>query len=222
MLYVSRRVCNQLIEAGASKGYDCGVVDSTTGVETVLKLPEIKTVLKEGVSIRGVTCDYDIVDGDFSIVDISPFQEQSTMSRNQVRAMVLYGIQIIVYNAMITDILWSRNTLKSDVKIRLSNFGSICADLLINGLTVGDAAHTVTFIIDDKLKSISDRAFWIAGITGRLGLGLQWCTGLMFDLRELSDDGVARRVYKQLEKFKGPIAPFVIDRQERKLIYCDR
>lgn len=193
MLYISRRI-------GANKA---GVVDTDDGVEQIISLYQLGSSMYKKLGVRGRTFT-----GMYqSSVIVLPYQPDETRSPIQLKARLLTGVDIKVYNDIVTNINLSA-VLNPPVTIRLSDFGSKCSDCLLLG-NKDTGRHIITLVFDNKI-SVGDDAF--RRDIEIIGLGVQG-VGVKFDLREAED---VSKIYSGLIRFNGwQILSSVIDHRER-------
>lgn len=145
MLYISRII--------SQKRY--GVVDTDTGVETVMSGAEIRNLVEvHGKEIKGVA----VSDFDGQVMgDITVWQPQETISRLQVKARAIYGVVVKMNGDQVTNISIPRSM--DCGRVKLSDLGKkFCASVFqgseING--------SVTFVLDDSIEVVKDtfRGWW--------------------------------------------------------------
>ena len=193
MLYISRRI-------GANKA---GVVDTDDGVEQIISLYQFGSSMYKKLGVRGFTFT-----GMYqSSVIVLPYQPDETRSPIQLKSRLLTGVDVKVYNDIVTNINLS-TVLNPPVTIRLSDFGSKCSDCLLLG-NKATGRHIITLVFDNKI-SVGDDAF--RRDIEIIGLGVQG-VGVKFDLREVED---VSKIYSGLIRFNGwQILSSVIDHRER-------
>lgn len=172
MLYVSRMV---------DRSHVC-VTDSDDGVEDVLTASElIKYTRDLGLDIKGVSV-FRGKGGRYK-VSASVYQPMETVSTTQTKHKVLSGVDVKVSGSTITSIQWPVQRDDHPVSIRLSNFGTSCADYIFwwKGLTEN---RNLTIILDDKIKATGKSFKYLSII------------GVKFDLREVKNEKLATLVYK--------------------------
>lgn len=125
-----------------------GVVDSETGVETIMTHEDAIVTLPYGAGeIDGVF--HNGMGGDYC--SIVPYQPKETLSRKQLKTKVLKQVEVRVYDGKITCVNWNPSALKHDVEIRLSEFGKSCTAFIVHP-EFADVAHEVTIVLDNKCK----------------------------------------------------------------------
>lgn len=203
MLYVSRFI--------NSDSY--GIVDTDDDVEEIVTQNELMSfVMDYGLRIAGIatrTAEFSF--GNIDYVDkIVIHQHPSFTKPIQAKVSLIYHTDIKLYKSMITSIIWDASQIKEQVSIRLSDFGDFVADRVLLG-NKWNKKPSITLILDDKIK-VTEKSF-DAGVYGTYDYGV------CFDLRELSDDLMARSVYKNVlgpernrQGFK-----YIIDSEERML-----
>lgn len=180
MLYISRRI-------GANK---VGVVDTDDGVEQIISLYQFGSSMYKKLGVRGCTFTGRYQSGAI----VLPYQPDETRSPVQLKARLLTGVDIKVYNDIVTNINLS-TVLNPPVTIRLSDFGSKCSDCLLLG-NKDTGRHIITLVFDNKI-SVGDDAF--RRDIEIIGLGVQG-VGVKFDLREAED---VSKIYSGLIRFNG-------------------
>ena len=180
MLYLSRYI-------GASK---YGVVDTDDNTENACTIIDLrKAVLDHDLAIVGV------YPGTYNGLywlredNICVYQPMQTISVLQTKAKVMLGIDIKIYNDIITSLTWSDKITKP-VSIRLSDFGTSCASYIFTGIEQMDGKR-VRIIMDDKIKFSEDTfkiKFYADAYTDIEKIGV------VFDVREMSDQ-CAEKLY---------------------------
>lgn len=180
--YISRRI-------GATK---YGVVDTDDGAEDIMTLKEIReAVLKHGYEIKGV----DVIIGlsEYShIKDIGRiyvWQDVSEQSVRQVKLKSLNGVEIKTQGDMIVSIVLPKDAAQRKAcSVRLSDYGSVCADYLFNDTKTQPkwAGNFLTLILDDKLE-VTSKSFNGAGTLE-----------IHFDLREVTNKRTVESAYKSV------------------------
>ena len=212
MLYISRQVGED----------DFGVVDTDDGVEQAISFSGICHCVSElGLSIAGVATE-ELPFGRF-VHDITVYQPEWSLSREQVRLQLLLNVSIVVYKSMITKIAWDADKILKPVTIRLSDFGTqLGKNILLGNKFVG--RHVITLVLDDKLQHNDEDSGYVGFPEGLLigdtDLGVNGM-GVMFDLRELSNSSVVRLLYDGLYSmaFRGDISEMrasILDNEVRK------
>ena len=179
MLYVSRMI-----------GYShLGVVDTETGKEEIYDRESVAhTITKRGIFIVGAAFERQ-----FGVYDVSslptPYQPPETVTPLQVKMNVLCGIDVRVYKSTITRFIFRAEERQYPVRLRLSDFGDSVADYVLFG---NQSAYNqvMEVVVDDKIKSVTANSFRVdVGILSAQALGV------VFDLRELTDDMLAENIY---------------------------
>lgn len=140
MLYLSRYVYPDSF----------GVVDTDDGVESIVSRDDLDEICCTWlVPIEGIKIYWD----SFMryITSIVTYQPSETMSQLQIKTKVLKGIEVHSMGDMITNVLWDKDSIITPVRIRLSDFGSSCADCILSG-NRHSRLHQVTLVLDDKLS----------------------------------------------------------------------
>lgn len=190
MLYVSRYIGQ----------HEYGIVDTDDEVEEIVNFDFIRErCIRHNIAIQGVDPYY----FQKSAGKVFLYQPPEAVSQAQLKLKMLCRINLKVYKSIITSIDWKISDIVAPVSLRLSDFGTSCADFVLDsvGKILADlilnakkysARNRVTIILDDKL-TYSPRSFWIFGYDSSVINRIN----VIFDLHELSDDN-ARIVYKML------------------------
>lgn len=177
MLYISRFV-------GAEK---FGVVDTDDDVEEILNITQLKeAVLKSGIDINGVTVG--LFNGDPWIARIEVYQAPSSVIRQQTKSKVLLGVDVKVFNNIITSIEWTASPTGEERVIRLSDYGTHIGARVFNQMVLAYSKNfcsppLLRFILDDKLTCDSKAFKAVSNLD------------VKFDLREVKDDRIAAIFY---------------------------
>lgn len=196
MLFISR-----IRDYGSYAKY--GVADTDDNSEEFVMPSEIETAIFQGVDIKGVSFD-----GHLCIV---PYQDPSSMTVLQTKLATLYEVFVTVYRDNITGICW--NTVKSltPAVIKLSDFGSVCADRLFSNSNIW-GAHRATIVLDDSIK-FSKPAFYLPGRKTREVDSI----GLRIDVRHMNNEKNLARLYHAVATSQPSFVEFVIiDKPSRK------
>lgn len=205
MLYVSRFV--------GKTAY--GVVDTDDGVEDIVGVSVLMEALRTvGNIIVGANA---VPTGGplwHFIEKIRPYQPSETMTQLQVKTSLLKHIDVLTYNSMVTSVQVRASEITAPVTIRLSDFGSMCADGVFRGLT-WEGRHTVTVVIDDRIKFL-ENSFDLPVEDKARCLGVDGA-GIMFDLREVSRPDVYKAVYSAVwDRNEIEVDRTIVDVPERK------
>lgn len=208
MLYVSRYIGQE----------QYGIVDTDDNVEEMADYFKICHLCQRvGLKIAGVDFDY----FKRSAGKIHVYQPKSTVTPLQVKTKTLKHIVVTVYKNIITSVTWNIEDITKPVSLRLSDFGTYCADFLLDavvktlaqGIINADKYkpnQKVTIILDNKLE-------YSAGAFGSYGYDFSVLDriNVVFDLREL-DDERATRVYDMLFE-NSEVVTFknIVDNDER-------
>lgn len=226
MLYLSR-----FVHPGQA-----GVVDTDDGVETVLPITQLLTLMRVNkVNVDGVS--YIRTTGGrlgallFDDLDMRAVARGYGVVQSKVKT--LHGVDVAIYNGVIVGLYWS-NTKTRDTRLVLSSLGLPIGDYVLQGLNrVTDPS--VTLVLDDALD------FGVASFTS-VGLARALtdngsrkeeapCVGAMlisfdrqkkgslcyFDITQLSDEKASMiyySVYKNPNTFEY-VDEYVIDRPGR-------
>lgn len=202
MYYISRRI-------GTNK---YGVVDTTDGTEDIMDYLELQeAVIDLGIQVEGVeTFLRNKRTGARAIQSIHVVQNSDSISSAQAKLHVLKGINVKTSGSEIVSISWEDKPYVKEAVLRLSDWGTSCANYLFSDLGYyyyGNGETWLTIILDDKCK-LSNKSFKRCG-----------SYGLVMDLREVSDDRQAEYVYREIigEHHIGAttLSRFIIDKKER-------
>lgn len=186
MLFISRYV-------GAGM---YGLVDTDDGCEEIVTKIVIEKAKQSGVVIHGAE----------DIVNVMVYQPESTRTMLQIKTITLSRIDVKTYKNKITSVN-ILSGIKKPVTIRLSDFGTVCADYILMANKPATRLK-VLMVLDDKI-GFSKSTFWTApSLTLRQ-------MGIALDIHELSDDTaivVYKGLYFKLNKqcFEG-----IVDTDER-------
>ena len=203
MLYVSRRV-----------GYDkFGIVDTDDGVEEVVGYGVLLPVVDLGIEVKGI----DLEDNRFAqsaLFAVKPYQAPEYTTPLQAKTSMLRHVDIVVYKDAIVGVTTHPWDIKEPVTIRLSDFGTHCAEgCLRDNEKIGK--HKVTLILDDKIH-LDDLSLSLASNDSGFSLGVEGA-GFVFDLREVTSMRTIDMVYRNLwRRNNNEAAISVIDDKERK------
>lgn len=135
MKFISRRIKHNKV----------GVVDTDTGKESVMTAVEAYNIDSHLEPVAGCQASMG------GIIFPVPYQDKSTYNRAQIKARMMGNVRVTCYNDMITAIDWSERDFSSPVTIRLSDFGSKCADHIVMG-DIWSEKHCLTIVLDNKCK----------------------------------------------------------------------
>lgn len=179
MLYISRCI-------GETK---YGVVDTDDGTETIVPIGVLASAVRNlKLEIKGAvfTDMPSFGDGEY-VGSIFPQQPTETMTQLQVKTNLLHHVDIKVHQSTITSIRWRSDEITCPVKIRLSDFGEVLGDRVLNG-NRPSVRYPVTLIFDNRVR-LESCSLWRPA-------SLETSRGLILDIRELTDSGRAMKVYR--------------------------
>ena len=175
MLYISRRIGSELF----------GVVDTDDDTEEVVSTAKLEDCVKRnGLVIEGVERFQDFRHR----ARILPQQFADTLSRQQIKARMVYGVDITVYNGAITSILWDE--LKAPATLRLSDFGSELGDCILY-CHENYSTPKLTLVFDDGIKSLS---YMSLRVETWHPTSMVKPTGVVIDVSEVSDLNMVRLI----------------------------
>lgn len=189
-----------------------GVVDTDDGVEEFVDRQMLIKACIIGVEIEGSDVHRSTVSaGAFMLTGAAPWQDIKSLTPLQVKTKMILKVDVVTYNGMITNILWEPDEIMEPVTLRLSDFAGIVADRVFFG-NAPCAMHKITVILDDKLELL-ERAL----LKPNLSLGVDGL-GIIFDLRDIKSEQLARRAYRQLfyKAYDMSIDRSIIDDEDRK------
>ena len=211
MLYISRRVGELASYQGDSFRDGYYIMDTDDGVEEYISVSGlVRAAVTFGLDIAGVA----ITDGHH--MDAMPYQLVDTVTPLQTKLRVMYGINIVVWNDMIVGIDWVGEDLNRPVRVRLSDFATSLGDtiLLNRDPIVADSPRNLVLVLDDKIVSFSAESLRSGNIEF---FGFAHLThGVVYDIRELSSDDLAKEVYKAVAWYCESKKDVIIDNPERR------
>lgn len=129
------------------------VFDTDDGVETEHTAEDIwKACLIYNIEIKGVE-----IDEFHTITDIRVWQSVDSLTRAQVKAKVLLGLDVIVANGEIASMVSEDKLTVDTVKVRLSDYGNRCGEAICQRLVLNES-ETLILVLDDKVN-ISSKTF---------------------------------------------------------------
>lgn len=188
MLFISRAI-----------GFnDWGVIDTDDWSEQRVSQKELVDYINiPGIVIEGVDVHYNIELGIFSTDNVVPYQPAETVTMLQSKTNLLRHVDITVCKSSITRIHIRHKEFTGAVSLRLSDFGTECADLVLKGNMPSAHRHTVTLILDDKIH-LNDLSFFLLPYQDKLvSVGTKG-VGVVFDVREVTREETVRNVYRAL------------------------
>lgn len=168
MLFVSRRI-----------GDKYAIVDTDDGSENVVDLSYIVDAVEVyGLRIEGILLPEVNRKIKPSNLWAKVYQPPETLTTLQLKTKVLLHVEVLTYKNIITSVGWNGADLVKPVSIRLSQFGTSCADYILASADTVFLGR-VTLILDDKIEFSHD-TFWRNNNTTSLGV--------VYDIRECSDE----------------------------------
>lgn len=208
VLYVSRY-----------KGFDrIGVVDSDTGRERFYSRKRLGK-LADTTTVAGAKFSLPTIHSmsPARVLMTWPYQALDVRSTIQVKTNFLRGVEVIMYGSMITYLNWDERALRRPCSIRFSEFGDSCGDFILAGrVSYYPNSHLVTIILDDNVR-ISDETFDLRLFPVRKCFRKWSSTGVVLDVREITSERVATRVYRSVFMSQHDLSDFkyIIDSPER-------
>lgn len=167
-----------------------GVVDTDDGVEEVISLQDVYRASYDlGLDIQGVRKDGKML----PLNHIRTYQNPDTLTKLQVKTKVLHGVDITVYNGMITSLLIDINVMAQPARLRLSDYGESCGDRILVGNRFQNM-HRVTLVLDDHIRTRS-LTFWIGHNMSHPKSGTNRY-GVVIDMTEMTSDDAAWNIYR--------------------------
>lgn len=184
MLYVSRRMENGI-----------GVVDTDDGSEEFWYGTEVATHVLDGeLKVEGVTTTLEPSTGRLVSL-ISPYQLPEQITPLQTKLKLLYGVDVTVWNGMITSIFADFDRISVPVTVRPSDFGTCCSDHLL-GCIKPARCHKLTIVLDDKV-SWTRRSFTTSVPDFRY-FPTYNRYGVVFDVREVTNKKLTEFIYSRV------------------------
>lgn len=181
MLFISRYVM-----VGNERHY--GVVDTDDDTEQIVSLSDLHDCRHYGIDIKGARY---IIHNDsgtirYELSHLRVYNSHTTVNKQMAKLKTLAGVDIVLYRHMITQITWDIGKFTRDIVIRLSDFGTFCADWIFYGLAtvIPDPKYTITFILDDNVEFSTSSFMMIPHVEYEEYV----MAGVRFDVRELSDE----------------------------------
>lgn len=167
MLYISRFIEDD----------HYGVVDTADYHETIISWEDLeRDITQFHIPINGV---YQTNDGVIDLV--VPYQDKKFVTRAQVKARMLLGLDIRLYKDEITGIYIGHSGFEDGRRIRLSDFGRKMSGVADVAWIIHSSGHSVTFVLDDK--------FEVYGSTlGAMSVHCNW------DISDVTDDKFVQRI----------------------------
>lgn len=214
MLFISRFVSlREGLEAWSKDNTKVGVVDTDDWSEDIILGQRLRQLVHDHkLQIGGVRTA--IIEGEYHVQTYRPYQHSSFIIPQQAKLKMLYDIEITRYRERITSIYWKPSELPMDVSIRLSDFGKSCGDSMLTGVGRGNGC-IVTIILDDNIQFGQSSFGSFIGV-----LSSTAADGLKFDIRELTNECLAKRLYRFVSIWQeccepNEIGDGLIDNSER-------
>lgn len=198
MLYISR-------VHGYGKYF---VADTDDGSEQLVTFDDLtEYVCQLGVVIKGVSLKH-FKKGTCKINSVDIYQPPGLASKKQFEAKFLNGVEIKTNGAgMITSVSWDTPANVKDIRIRLSEYGTSCANYIITNKNSKN--YNIVFVLDDNIT-----------ITGKTFSYIAYCDARV-DLLEVTNPKTAEFVYRSMlfggwRSYSAKVLPDkVIDSPER-------
>lgn len=203
MLFISRRIGRGLF----------GVVDTDDGVEEVWSWVDIVDfVRKDKLNIEGVISTYVGLDEKVSYVE--PYQDPLTRTPAQLKLELLSNVTLKTYGEMITSIVVNDVSNRRSITIKLSDYGSACADCMLFGnRKLMDDVPTM-LILDDSV-SISKHTFDLRN-RSISAVGIHSDVGVRLDLTAVTNEDTVMIAYDKVGR-RGSML-YIRDHDERKRV----
>lgn len=179
------------------------MTDTDDGVESIVGANEILRCVKTlGMEIKGIRVETHERKRDKVFAEV--YQPPENITATQSKCSVLKGVNVMTNGDKITCIKWNKEAdLGPAVSVRLSDYGTSCADYLF--LWAGVVVNSkLTFILDDKITLSGKSLKYAAKCKVRV------------DIREVTNKRTVELVYKAYAR-KGDIfnLDLVIDNADR-------
>lgn len=194
MLYVSQIVDNKI-----------GIFDTDDGSETFITRSQLFQTLRLGVDIQGAVVETIQLRGKpvTRLKSIEVQQNPDMLSSIQAKTRMLKGVNVVVQGDTISSIYWNDADVQDKTVIRLSQFGSKCADNIFIARSRRFNSNQVIFILDDKI-TIRRKTLQSAD-NGSVHI----------DIREVTSNRIADLVYKAWSGSRGKLSMWVTDNPDR-------
>lgn len=187
MLYISRQVKNKYV-----------VVDTDDNTESVVLFSELVKIVRLGVEIKGVLTGI----GDNGLVyihDINVYQPVTDMSVAQIKRKSLDGLEIIKDGDTITGIFF---TGSSPVRVRLSDYGSVCGKRVFMKKKDCQPTDGLTLVLDDHIK------YYRASLRGIP-------RNVILDITDLENKSVLKVIEEETHYWSLRLLDNIVDRSNR-------
>lgn len=198
VLYISRLVNDPVVDV------KYGVVDTDDDVETLVGLEKLSDiVIRKHMHIEGVIVDTS--DSGLYLKDAVPYQDMRYYSAKQAKAKTMLGVDVRVWRNIITGVLADGTIAKTDVRIRLSDYGTELAGGSYLGWTnISKLGQMMTIVLDDKIKDFDCSSHRVYGVR--------------FDISEVTNQAIIDALFYRMSFILNNPRSFnryLIDRQHR-------
>lgn len=198
MLYISRIVNDPVIDV------KYGVVDTDDDVETLVGLEKLSDiVIRKHMHIEGVIVEAS--DSGLYVKDTVPYQDMRYYSAKQAKARTVLGVDVRVWRNIVTGILADGTVAKSDVRIRLSDYGTELAGGSYLGWTnISKLGQMMTLVLDDKITDFDCSSHRVYGVR--------------FDISEVTNQAIIDALFYRMSFiFNNPRSTkrYLIDKHHR-------
>lgn len=198
MLYISRIINDPVIDV------KYGVVDTDDDVETLIGMEELSDiVLRKHIHIDGVILESS--DSGQYVKDTVPYQDMRYYSAKQAKTKALLGVDVRVWRNIVTGILADGAVAKSDVRIRLSDYGTELAGGSYLGWTnISKLGQMMTLVLDDKITDFDCSSHRVYGVR--------------FDISEVTNQAIIDALFYRMSFILNnprSIQRYLIDKHHR-------
>lgn len=198
MLYLSRRLNRNKF----------AVVDTDDDSEEIIYKKELReAVCKLGLEIRGVRVEM-TSDGPH-VRSYRPYQDMRYYTTRQTKAKALLGVDIVTFRDEITHVLINGAVAQDGLRLRLSDY--------CKRMSMGTGIHwfntedykEVIIVLDDKIELYDECKALIYD-------------GLIWDILEVTNEDLVRRLYEFLIARHIDPHGYLIDGDERDAYWCEK
>lgn len=187
MLYISRQVKNKYV-----------VVDTDDNTESIVLFSELVKIVRLGIEVKGVVTGIGD-NGQVYIHNITVYQPVSAMSVDQIKRKSLDGLEIVKDGDTITGIFFSGS---SPVRIRLSDYGSVCGKRVFMKKKDQQPSDGLTLVLDDRIK------YYKASLRGIP-------RNVILDITDLENKSVLKVIEEETHYWPLSLLDNIVDRSNR-------
>lgn len=141
MLYISR----------VTGMNEWGVVDTDDCTEQIATFEKLRTAMRSGVHIEGVSVEKTRF-GKVFIKDVVKVRPHGVDTRQTAKLRMLRGIDICVRDCKLLYMSWDENAIHGEVRIRLSDYANLCSGFVFVYLPPIEHGSRVILELDDNIK----------------------------------------------------------------------